>query len=72
MAANTIFSDFGAQENKVCHCFHFSFWEAQIDTQIQYNPEQILKGCFVYIDKLMLNFIWIAKTTLKKSTKLED
>ena len=22
MAAVTIFSDFGAQENKVCHCFH--------------------------------------------------
>ena len=24
MAAATIHSDFGAQENKVCHCFHFS------------------------------------------------
>ena len=24
MAAGTICSDFGAQENKVCHCFHFS------------------------------------------------
>ena len=24
MAAATICSDFGAQENKVCHCFHFS------------------------------------------------
>ena len=24
MAAVTIYSDFGAQENKVCHCFHFS------------------------------------------------
>ena len=24
MAAVTICSDFGAQENKVCHCFHFS------------------------------------------------
>ena len=24
MAAVTILSDFGAQENKVCHCFHFS------------------------------------------------
>ena len=23
MAADTIFSDFGAQENKICHCFHF-------------------------------------------------
>ena len=23
MAAVTIYSDFGAQENKVCHCFHF-------------------------------------------------
>ena len=23
MAAVTIFSDFGAQENKICHCFHF-------------------------------------------------
>ena len=23
MAAVTICSDFGAQENKVCHCFHF-------------------------------------------------
>ena len=23
MAAVTIHSDFGAQENKVCHCFHF-------------------------------------------------
>ena len=22
MAAITIFSDFGAQKNKVCHCFH--------------------------------------------------
>ena len=22
MAAVTIFSDFGAQENKACHCFH--------------------------------------------------
>ena len=22
MAAVTIYSDFGAQENKVCHCFH--------------------------------------------------
>ena len=24
MAAVTVHSDFGAQENKVCHCFHFS------------------------------------------------
>ena len=24
MAAITIHSDFGAQENKTCHCFHFS------------------------------------------------
>ena len=24
MAAVTILSDFGAQENKVCHCFHYS------------------------------------------------
>ena len=24
MAAVILFSDFGAQENKVCHCFHFS------------------------------------------------
>ena len=23
MAAVTIRSDFGAQENKICHCFHF-------------------------------------------------
>ena len=70
MAVITIFSDFGAQENKVCHCFHFSFWEVQIDIQIQYNPEQSLKGCFVYVDRLMLSFIWIAKTTLKKVYKV--
>ena len=24
MAAVTICSDFGAQENNICHCFHFS------------------------------------------------
>ena len=24
MAAVTVYSDLGAQENKVCHCFHFS------------------------------------------------
>ena len=24
MAAVTVHSDFGAQENKICHCFHFS------------------------------------------------
>ena len=24
MAAVTVHNDFGAQENKVCHCFHFS------------------------------------------------
>ena len=24
MAAVTIRSDYGAQENKICHCFHFS------------------------------------------------
>ena len=24
VAAVTVHSDFGAQENKVCHCFHFS------------------------------------------------
>ena len=24
MAAVTIHSDFGAQENKICHCLHFS------------------------------------------------
>ena len=23
MATVTIYSDFGAQENKICHCFHF-------------------------------------------------
>ena len=23
MATVTIHSDFGAQENKICHCFHF-------------------------------------------------
>ena len=26
MAAVTICSDFGAQENKICHCFHFFFY----------------------------------------------
>ena len=25
MAAVSVCSDFGAQENKVCHCFHFSY-----------------------------------------------
>ena len=25
MATVTVQSDFGAQENKICHCFHFSF-----------------------------------------------
>ena len=25
MVAVTIHSDIGAQENKICHCFHF-FW----------------------------------------------
>ena len=24
LAAVTVHSDFGAQENKICHCFHFS------------------------------------------------
>jgi len=24
MAAVTVYSDFGAQENKICHYFHFS------------------------------------------------
>ena len=24
MAAVTLCSDFGAHENKICHCFHFS------------------------------------------------
>ena len=24
MATVTVCSDFGAQENKICHCFHFS------------------------------------------------
>ena len=24
VAAVTVCSDFGAQENKICHCFHFS------------------------------------------------
>ena len=24
MAAVTVHSDFGAQENKICHCFHFA------------------------------------------------
>ena len=24
MTSLTISSDFGAQENKICHCFHFS------------------------------------------------
>ena len=24
MAAVTVYGDFGAQENKICHCFHFS------------------------------------------------
>ena len=24
MAAVTVHSDFGAQENKICHCLHFS------------------------------------------------
>ena len=26
MAAVTVHSDFGAQENKICHCFHFSLF----------------------------------------------
>ena len=24
MAAVTVHSDFGVQENKICHCFHFA------------------------------------------------
>ena len=56
MAAVTVCSDFGAQENKICHCFHFfSFmdhslvvakglaWlnEAMNDT-VQGHPRQVI------------------------------
>ena len=39
MASIIVYNDFGTQENKICHCFHFSFlftmkWLMGLDTMI--------------------------------------
>ena len=41
MAAATISSDFGAQENKVCHCSHF--FPISMETPISYAEKGIKK-----------------------------
>ena len=35
MAAVTVHSDFGAQENKICHCFHKNLIEAGLGLEGQ-------------------------------------
>ena len=46
MAAVTIHSDFGAQENKVCHCFHCCLiylpWSAETFWRRQWHPTPVL------------------------------
>ena len=47
MAAVTISNDFGAQENKICHCLHSDYWlpklvqfwgrEGKVPTEIVYK-----------------------------------
>ena len=71
MAAVTICSDFGAQENKVCHCFHcFSiylpwsdgdwmpwslFSECWALSQLFYSPVSLLIMIFEILIQIMLN-----------------
>jgi len=38
MAEVTICSDFGAQENKICHCFHFLYPEKTLIQKDTYIP----------------------------------
>ena len=39
MAAVTMHSDFGAQENKVCHCFYFSSLKSSKDIVLSLEVE---------------------------------
>ena len=40
MAAVTIPSDFGAQDNKICHCFHF--FPHQFSTHAVMGPDAMI------------------------------
>ena len=57
MAAATIFSDFGAQENKVSHCFHLF---------LIYLPGRVGLDTMklVFFFRLQLSFIWQAKESI--------
>ena len=46
MAADTVHSDFGAQENKICHCFHFSSYLPWSDGTRCHDFIFIIKKCF--------------------------
>ena len=43
MTAVTVYSDFGAQENKVCHCFHYLIAGTNINN-FRYADDATLKG----------------------------
>ena len=69
MASVTICSDFGAQENKICHCFHFfpiylpwsdgSRWMILFLNQLSFKPTFLLLS-FTLIKKLFSSFLlWV-------------
>ena len=35
----SIYSDFGAQENKVCHCFHIAYRAGVLSLQVDWEPK---------------------------------
>ena len=46
MAAVTIHSDFGAQENKICHCFHFFPFYVAWSYRTRYHDLHFLNAAF--------------------------
>ena len=60
MAAVTIHSDFGVQENKVCLCFHFFpsiFHEVmRLDAMILYNIIYIM---YIYVTSVIYKWLYL-------------
>ena len=71
MAAVTIFRDFGAQENKICCCFHFFFiylpWSDETGC---HNPSFFVKGiCYAQACTIM-GLLWKIRMTFSLLPRL--
>ena len=74
MAVVTICSDFGVQENKLCHCFHIFHEVMGLDAMIlvfcMFSFKAAFSLCSVTFIKRLISYSWLSAITVVSSVYL--